>query len=133
MICGMPSWLRWAFEPSSLDAPLSGQSGAALLADLLGEEDTQMDHLLDMQAVATHWGELSPYEQKILLMHFYDGVTQDKIGQQLGISRMQVSRLFGYLRAAPSRARRCNPQLRTVCGRRPVGGMNGRNRRVGRE
>jgi RNA polymerase sigma-B factor len=85
-----------AFEPSSLDAPLSGQPATALLADLLGEEDPQMDHMLDMRAVATHWGELSPHEQKILLMRFYGGMTQDKIGQQLGISQMQVSRLLGH-------------------------------------
>jgi RNA polymerase sigma-B factor len=91
-----------AFEQSSLDAPLSGQPGTALLADLLGEEDPQMDHMLDMQAVATHWGELSSHEQKVLLMRFYGGMTQDKIGQQLGISQIQVSRLLGralgYLR-----------------------------------
>jgi RNA polymerase sigma-B factor len=91
-----------AFEPSSLDAPLSGQPGTALLADLFGEEDPHMDHMLHMQAVATHWGELSAHEQKILLMRFYGGMTQDKIGQQLGISQIQVSRLLGralgYLR-----------------------------------
>jgi RNA polymerase sigma-B factor len=91
-----------AFEPSSLDAPLSGQPGTALLADLFGEEDPRMDHVLDMQAVATHWGELSAHEQKILFMRFYRGMTQDKIGQQLGISQIQVSRLLGralgYLR-----------------------------------
>jgi RNA polymerase sigma-B factor len=85
-----------AFELSSLDAPLPGQPGTALLTDLLGEEDPQMDHMLDMQAVATHWGELSPHEQKILLMRFYGGMTQDKIGQQLGISQIQVSRLLGH-------------------------------------
>lgn len=91
-----------AFEPSSLDAPLSGQPSTTLLADLFGEEDPRMDHMLDMQAVATHWGELSPHEQKVLLMRFYGGMTQDKIGQQLGISQIQVSRLLGralgYLR-----------------------------------
>jgi RNA polymerase sigma-B factor len=85
-----------AFELSSLDAPLSGQPGTALLADLFGEEDPQMDHMLDMQAVATHWGELSPDEQKILFLRFYGGMTQDKIGQQLGISQIQVSRLLGH-------------------------------------
>jgi RNA polymerase sigma factor (sigma-70 family) len=61
-----------------------------------------MDHMLDMLAVATHWGELSPREQKILLMRFFDSMTQDQIGRQLGISQMQVSRLLsralGYLR-----------------------------------
>jgi RNA polymerase sigma-B factor len=91
-----------AFELSSLDAPLSGQPGTAPLADLLGEEDPRLGHMLDMQAVATHWGELSPAEQKILLMRFYGGMTQGQIGQQLGISQIQVSRLLGralgYLR-----------------------------------
>jgi len=91
-----------AFELSSLDAPRPGEPGTAPLADLLGEPDPRLEHMLDMQAVATHWGELSPYEQKILLMRFYGGMTQDKIGQQLGISQIQVSRLLGralgYLR-----------------------------------
>jgi RNA polymerase sigma-B factor len=55
-----------------------------------------------MQAVATHWPELPLLEQKILLMRFYDSLTQDQIGLHLGISQMQVSRLLshalGYLR-----------------------------------
>src|SRR5271166_5367281 len=85
-----------AFQPSSLDAPLSGQPGAPLVADLFGAEDPQLDHMLDMQAVGTHWSELSSHEQKILLMRFYDGMTQNQIGQQLGISQMQVSRLLGH-------------------------------------
>ena len=109
-----------AFQPSSLDAPLSGQPGAAMLADLLGEEDPQMEHMLDMQAVATHWGELPPREQKILLMRFYDGMTQDQIGQQLGISQMQVSRLLGhalgYLRPRLLGLDERNRQVRTVAG-----------------
>jgi RNA polymerase sigma-B factor len=91
-----------ALEPSSLDAPPSGESGPVALADLLGEEDPQIDHMLDMHTVAAHWGELPLNERKILFMYFYDGMTQDKIGQQLGISQMRVSRLLGralgYLR-----------------------------------
>jgi len=91
-----------AFQPSSLDAPTPGQPGAAMLADLLGGEDPRMEHVLDMQAVATHWPELPLLEQKILLMRFYNSMTQAQIGQQLGISQMQVSRLLshalGYLR-----------------------------------
>ena len=94
-----------AFQPSSLDAPLPGspaEPDAAMLADLLGGEDPQMEHMLDMQAVAKHWPELPSREQKVLLMRFYDSMTQDQIGQQLGISQMQVSRLLshalGYLR-----------------------------------
>ena len=85
-----------AFQPTSLDAPLAGQPDAAILADLLGGEDPQMDQMLCMQALATHWGELPSREQKILLMRFYGGMTQDQIGQRLGISQMQVSRQLGH-------------------------------------
>jgi RNA polymerase sigma-B factor len=91
-----------AFQPSSLDAPTSSQPGAAMQADLLGGEDPRMEHVLDMQAVATHWPELPLLEQKILLLRFYGSMTQLQIGQHLGISQMQVSRLLshalGYLR-----------------------------------
>jgi RNA polymerase sigma-B factor len=90
-----------AFWPHSLDAPLGGQPG--ILADILGEEDPRMEHMLGMQAVAAHWGELPAREQEILLMDFCGGMTQAQIGQRLRISQMHVSRLrahaLGYLRS----------------------------------
>src|SRR6202050_652061 len=92
-----------AFQSSSLDAPLAGQPGLIILADILGKEDPRLEHMLGMRAVATHWGELPPREQKILLMDFRGGMTQTQIGQQLRISQMHVSRLrahaLGYLRS----------------------------------
>jgi RNA polymerase sigma-B factor len=88
-----------AFQPASLDAPRSGQLGPV---DLLGEEDPHIEHMLGMQALATHWGELPPREQQVLLLRFYGGMTQVQVGRQLGISQMHVSRLLahalGYLR-----------------------------------
>jgi RNA polymerase sigma-B factor len=91
-----------ACRPSSLDAPMAGQPGTVTLADVLGEEDPGVEHMLGMQAVAAHWGELPLREQKILLMRFADDMTQAQIGLQLGISQMHVSRLsthaLGYLR-----------------------------------
>jgi len=92
-----------ALQPSSLDAPLAGQPGMSTLADCLGEEDPRIEHILGMHAVAAHWGELPPREQKILLMYFHGGMTQTEIGRRLGISQVQVSRLrdraLGYLRS----------------------------------
>ena len=91
-----------ASRPSSLDTLLASQVGTATLADILGEEDRGLEHMLGMRAVAAHWGELPPREQKILLMRFQQDMTQAQIGQQLGISQIQVSRLLahalGYLR-----------------------------------
>jgi len=62
-----------AFWPYSLDAPLAGQPSMGTLTDYLGEEDPRLEHMLGMQAVATHWGELPRREQEILLMHFRGG------------------------------------------------------------
>jgi RNA polymerase sigma-B factor len=95
-------WAEIACQPSSLDAPLAGHAGTVTLADVLGEDDRGVEHMLGMRAVAAHWGELPPREQKILRMRFVDDMTQAQIGQQLGISQMHVSRLnthaLGYLR-----------------------------------
>ena len=86
----------------SLNAPLGGQPDVASLGDLLGQEDPQVEHMLGMRAVATHWEELPRREQQILVMRFHGDMTQAEIGQQLGISQMHVSRLLshalGYLR-----------------------------------
>jgi RNA polymerase sigma-B factor len=84
------------FQPASLDAPLAGRPDAASLADVLGGEDPEVEHTLDMEAVAAHWGELPRREQKILLLRFYGDMTQAEIGQQLGISQMHVSRLLAH-------------------------------------
>jgi RNA polymerase sigma-B factor len=91
-----------ASQPSSLDGPAGGRPDGASLAELLGEDDRRVEHMLDMRAVATHWAELPERERKILVLRFRGDLTQAEIGRQLGISQMQVSRLlshaFSYLR-----------------------------------
>jgi RNA polymerase sigma-B factor len=89
-------------QPLSLDEPLHESGSAPCLAELLGEEDPQLEHMLGMQAIARHWGELPVREQQIVVLYYYRGMTQAEIGQQLGISQMHVSRLLAralsYLR-----------------------------------
>ena len=97
------------------------------LADVLGEDDPRLEHMLGMHAVAAHWGELPPREQQILIMDFGSGMTQAQIGRELRISQMHVSRLrthaLGHLRArllgpeprpVPGLARRKRPDRRTT-------------------
>ena len=91
-----------AFQASSLDAPRSGGPDPGNLAELLGEDDPQLEHTLDMESVWAHWGELPEREQRLLMMRFYGNMTQAEIGDRLGISQMHVSRLLAgaldYLR-----------------------------------
>jgi RNA polymerase sigma-B factor len=90
------------FHSHSLDAPVYGQEDPATLAELIGEEDPQVEHTLDMEAVLTHWTDLPERERRILTMRFYGNLTQAEIGERLGISQMHVSRLLAralrYLR-----------------------------------
>jgi RNA polymerase sigma-B factor len=91
-----------AYQAASLDSPVTTQDGAASLGDLLGDNDPQLEHLIDMQAVWSHWSELPDREQQLLLMRFFGNMTQAEIGAHLGISQMHVSRLLAealsYLR-----------------------------------
>jgi RNA polymerase sigma-B factor len=91
-----------AFTAFSLDAPLSDQEDAAVLADTLGEDDDEFEHAIDMDAVQVHMEELPEREQRILALRFYGNLTQGEIGQRLGMSQMHVSRLLAralaYLR-----------------------------------
>jgi RNA polymerase sigma-B factor len=91
-----------AFTPLWLDAPLGDSPGAGSIADRVGAEDRQIEHMLAMQAVAAHWDELPPREQAILVLRFHGGLSQAEIGRRTGVSQVQVSRLIshalGYLR-----------------------------------
>ena len=91
-----------AFQASSLDAPRSAGPDPGNLADILGEDDPQLEHTLNIESVWAHWGDLPVREQRLLMMRFYGNMTQAEIGERLGISQMHVSRLLagalGYLR-----------------------------------
>ncbi len=85
-----------ALRPRSLDAPLTCGPDAASLADLLGSDDPNIELAVNLQALAAHWGEVPEREQRILVMRFYQDMTQAQIGARLGISQMQVSRLLAH-------------------------------------
>jgi RNA polymerase sigma-B factor len=91
-----------AFRASSLDSPLATDDDSATVGDRMGADDPRLEHMLDMQAVWTHWDDLPDRLQQILLMRFYGNMTQAEIGDQLNISQMHVSRLLaealGFLR-----------------------------------
>jgi RNA polymerase sigma-B factor len=83
-----------AFQALSLDAPASDSEDAASLGELTGQDDPQLQHLVDIESVNAHWAELDVQSQQLLMMRFYGNMTQEQIGQRLGVSQMQVSRLL---------------------------------------
>ena len=83
-----------AFTAFSLDAPLSDHDDPAVLADIPGQDDPAITHAVDIQAVQAHLGHLPERQQRILMLRFYGNLTQEQIGDRMGISQMHVSRLL---------------------------------------
>jgi RNA polymerase sigma-B factor len=81
------------FHPLSLDATLSASSSLSL-ADLFTDE-TDTYRLVDqLEVLRTAVADLPPRDRLILRRRFVDHRTQAEIGQEIGVSQMQVSRLL---------------------------------------
>ena len=61
--------------------------------DLIGSEDPALQMTVDMEAVSSHWNELPPAEQQVLLLRYYGNMTQAQVAERLSCSQMQISRI----------------------------------------
>lgn len=80
------------YRITSLDAPL-GDSGQ-LLSDIVADPNDlfeSADALLTLRPVLD---ALGPRERCIIKLRFVDNLTQEEIGERIGVSQMQVSRLL---------------------------------------
>ena len=84
---------RGGFTALSLDAP-TREDGSASLGDLLVDEVDAYRHVDDAEMLRPALAMLSPRDRHILLLRFVRGLTQEQIGQEIGVSQMQVSRLL---------------------------------------
>ncbi|NSC20187.1 SigB/SigF/SigG family RNA polymerase sigma factor [Streptomyces albus subsp. chlorinus] len=84
-----------SFRSLSLDAAAGtdGDDGFSLL-DTVGEHETRYDTVVAREAVKPCLRALPERQRKILYLRFFRGMTQSRIGQELGISQMHVSRLL---------------------------------------
>ncbi|MDT0351649.1 sigma-70 family RNA polymerase sigma factor [Pseudonocardia charpentierae] len=92
-------------RPGSLDEPdrdAEGWSGRLRFGSALGLHEGEFDLVEYRQALAPLLAALSERERRILVLRFFDGLTQSEIGAQVGISQMHVSRMLtrtlGWLR-----------------------------------
>ena len=64
------------------------------ILEYIGKDDTLMAVVDDRTTLAAAFKELTPQEQRVLYLRFFEGLTQTEIARQLDISQMQVSRLL---------------------------------------
>lgn len=85
------------FAPTSLDASLGDGDGG--IGERLGEDDESFASAEARVALKPLMEHLSQRERVMLEMRFFQGATQSEIGEVLGITQMQVSRLLSALLA----------------------------------
>ncbi len=78
----------------SLDTPLTrdGDQGPSLGETLPSEVD-EFDRVEELVSLRPMLDKLSPRERRILALWYFEELTQQQIGERIGVTQMQVSRL----------------------------------------
>lgn len=82
------------FKARSIDHRFSGDEDSPPLIDRLGRADPEMGFIEDRDALRVHLSALPEREYRIVIMRFFESLTQSEIAARMGISQMHVSRLL---------------------------------------
>jgi RNA polymerase sigma-B factor len=86
-----------AARPASLDAPASArlaEDGAIPLVEQVGIQDEHLDQVEYNVILAERLKELTVRDRLVLHLSFVEDLTQSEIGERIGVSQMQVSRII---------------------------------------
>jgi RNA polymerase sigma-B factor len=83
-----------AYTSRSLSAPVGGEEGGAVLADLLGGSDERMESVADRATLRQLLADVPERERNIIALRFFANLTQSEIAERIGVSQMHVSRLL---------------------------------------
>jgi RNA polymerase sigma-B factor len=86
-----------AYRTASLDRPIGREPDSVCLGEVIGDEDPGYELAVNREVLRGLVEELGERDRHILSMRFFDGMTQSQIGDKLGISQMQVSRLIAKI------------------------------------
>ncbi|MEV5010230.1 MULTISPECIES: SigB/SigF/SigG family RNA polymerase sigma factor [unclassified Streptomyces] len=83
------------YDSASLDAAIStSEDGESVLQDFIGTQDATLELVEDLHALAPLIADLDDRDRQIIHLRFVEELTQDQIGEHLGVSQMHVSRLL---------------------------------------
>jgi RNA polymerase sigma-B factor len=88
---------RGAFAPMSLDAPLGETASSGSLGDLLTSAHDDYARAENSIVLGQALQQLTSRDLLILRRRFWENRTQHEIGEEIGLSQMQVSRLLSRI------------------------------------
>lgn len=89
------------YSPASLDRRIGGENddeGAGrTLGSVLGEEDASFASAEARVVLRPLISQLGDRDRRVLRLRFVDGLTQREVGQEIGVTQMQVSRILSRI------------------------------------
>ena len=83
-----------SYNTLSIDSGGGGEEEARAIADTLGDVDTGLDRIEDQESLRPLLEALPERERTVLVLRFFESMTQTQIAERVGISQMHVSRLL---------------------------------------
>jgi RNA polymerase sigma-B factor len=88
-----------AYRATSLEAPRGGSDdgpGGDTLGDGIGHDDDGFHRAEQRATLMEMMRAISPREREVLRLRFEEDLTQAEIGERIGVSQMQVSRIIRH-------------------------------------
>ena len=82
---------KGCFNVRSLDRPAEADAELTLADVVADEDDASIDQLETVEMQEPVLADLGERDRRILQLHFVEGWTQSEIGNDIGVSQMQVS------------------------------------------
>jgi RNA polymerase sigma-B factor len=85
-----------ALTPISIDATIGGndsEGGGRQLGESVGSDDPNLDRVEMREVLERAMQHLNERERRIMIMRFFEEMSQSEVAKRLGISQMHVSRL----------------------------------------
>ena len=83
-----------SYNTLSIDSGGGGDEEAPAIADTLGDVDLALDQIENREALRPLLESLSERERTVLVLRFFENMTQTQIAERVGVSQMHVSRLL---------------------------------------
>jgi RNA polymerase sigma-B factor len=83
-----------SYNTLSIDGAGGGTDEAPAIADTLGDVDLNLDQIENRESLRPLLASLPERERQVLLLRFFESMTQTQIAERVGISQMHVSRLL---------------------------------------
>jgi RNA polymerase sigma-B factor len=83
-----------SYNTLSIDGGGGGTEEAPAISDTLGDVDVSLERIENREALRPLLASLPERERTVLLLRFFESMTQTQIAERVGISQMHVSRLL---------------------------------------